>query len=104
VGRLWLHRELSDTQAAAGFLIADIYRHSDSAERGKERTNATTSAADGVPHVTKRDRRSIDDLLLEYPPKLREAVIELCVLGRSVDWKIRPDIRGGTRSHRRGLA
>ena len=29
----------------------------------------------------------------EYPPKVREAVIELCVFNRAVDWKLRPEIR-----------
>jgi hypothetical protein len=92
LGRLWLHRELTETQAAAGFLITDIYCHSDSAERAKERATATTSAARGESHRAKSDRKTLDGLLSEYSPELREAVIELCVRGRTVDWKLRPDI------------
>jgi hypothetical protein len=93
VGRLWLHRELTDTQAAAGFLVADIYRHSDSSECAKERTAAATSAAGGEPLGAKGAKKALDDLLLEYPPKLREAVMDLCVLDRTLDWRFRDDIR-----------
>jgi len=90
---LWLHRELSDTQAAAGFLIGDNYRRGDSAESAKEPTNAVTADVRGDLHFSEIDRKAIDDFLLGYPPKLREAMIELCVSNRAVDWKLRPDIR-----------
>ncbi len=93
VGRLCFHRELTDTQAAAAFVIADIYRSGDSEDSAKERRDGTTAATEGDPHGSQRDRKALDDLLSEYPPKLREAVIELCVLNRNVDWKLRPQIR-----------
>ena len=35
----------------------------------------------------------LDRLLSEYPPKVREAVIELCVFNRTVDWRLRSEIR-----------
>jgi hypothetical protein len=92
LGRLWLHRELTDTQAAAGFLVENIYRHR-TPERANERTAAATSAARSDPRVAKIDQMAIDNLLLEYPPKLREAVIDLCASNRTVDWKLRTDIR-----------
>jgi hypothetical protein len=50
------------------------------------------SAARRESHRANSDRKALDGLLSEYPPKLREAVIELCVRGRTVDWKLRPDI------------
>ncbi len=93
LGRLCFHRELTDTQAAAGFLIAHIYRSGDSEGSGNERGDATTAAMEGDPHASQKDRKALDDLLSEYAPKLREAVIELCVLNRTVDWKLRPQIR-----------
>lgn len=93
IGRLCFHGKLTDTQAAAGFLISDICRSGDSEEVGKDRRNAAGAAAGGDPHASQRDRKALDDLLSEYPPKLREAVIELCVLNRIVDWKLRPQIR-----------
>jgi hypothetical protein len=93
LGRLWQHREFTDTQAGAGFLIADIYRLSDSAESAKKRGDATAAAKRGGPNAAERDRKALDALLSEYPPKVSEAVIELCVFNRAVDWKLRPEIR-----------
>ena len=37
--------------------------------------------------------RRLDALLSEYPAKVSDAVIELCVFNRAVDWKLRPEIR-----------
>ncbi len=93
LGRLRFHGELSDAQVAAGFLIAEIYRSGHSENGGKERRDATTAAMEGDPQAFQRDRKALDELLSEYPAKLREAVIELCVLDRNVDWKLRPQIR-----------
>ena len=93
LGRLCLNRELTETQAEAGFLIADICRCSDLEESAKECTDAASAATRGDPHATQKDRKAIDALLSEYPPKVREAVIELCVFNRAVDWKLRPEIR-----------
>ena len=59
----------------------------------KECTDAASAATRGDPHATQKDRKAIDALLSEYPPKVREAVIELCVFNRAVDWKLRPEIR-----------
>jgi hypothetical protein len=92
LARLCFHRELTETQAEAGFLIADIYRHGDSAESTKERGDATAAAKRGDSRAA-RDRKELDALLSEYPPKVSEAVIELCVSDRAVDWKLRPEIR-----------
>lgn len=83
LGRLCFHRELTETQASAGFLIADIYRHSVSAESAMERGDATAAAKRGA----------LDALLSEYPAKVSQAVIELCVSNLAVDWKLRPQIR-----------
>ncbi len=93
LGRLCLHGELTYTQAAAGWLIAETYRSGDSENGGKERMDATIAAVGGDPHVFQGDRKALDGLLSEYPAKLREAVIELCVLDRTVDWALRPQIR-----------
>ena len=93
LARLCVNRELTETQAEAGFLIADICRCSDSEESAKECTDAASAATRGDPHATQKDRKAIDALLSEYPPKVREAVIELCVFNRAVDWKLRPEIR-----------
>src|SRR5271170_1260361 len=93
LGRLWLHGELTDTQAAGGRVIACIYRNGDSEEEDKDRRHATAAATDVDPHASQRDRKALDGLLSEYPPKLSEAVIELCVFNRTVDWKLRPQIR-----------
>jgi hypothetical protein len=75
----------------SGFPHRGYYSYSDSAGRVKERTTATTPTARGK---SKSNRQALDNLLLEYSPKLREAVIELSVRGRTVDWELRPDIRG----------
>jgi hypothetical protein len=91
--RLRLHRELTEAQAAAGFVIADIYNRSDSAEAAKEGGDAPAVDIAGNPHPAQTDRKALDALLLEYPPKVRKAVIELCVFNRAVDWKLRPEIR-----------
>jgi hypothetical protein len=93
LGRLWLHGELTDTQAAGGRVIVYIYRNGDSEEEGKDRRHATAAATDVDPHASQRDRKALDGLLSEYPPELSEAVIELCVFNRTVDWKLRPQIR-----------
>jgi hypothetical protein len=93
LARLCFNRELTETQAEAGFLIADICRCSDSEESAKECTDAPSAATRGDPHATQKDRKALDVLLSEYPPKVREAVIELCVFNRAVDWKLRPEIR-----------
>jgi hypothetical protein len=93
LGRLWLYGELTDTQAAGGRVIAHIYRNGDSEKEGKARRHATAAATDVDPHASRRDRKALDELLSEYPPKLSEAVIELCVFNRTVDWKLRPQIR-----------
>jgi hypothetical protein len=90
LGRLCFHRELTDTQAAAGFLIAEIYSCEESTDSVEERPDATTAAATRPAHAA---RTALDCLLAEYPPKVCEAVIELCVLSRAVDWKLRPQIR-----------
>jgi len=87
LGRLCFHRELTETQARAGFLIAEIYGESlDSVEE----RDATAAAATRATHAA---RPALDRLLAEYPPKVCEAAIELCVLNRVVDWKLRPQIR-----------
>jgi hypothetical protein len=62
-------------------------------ESAKECTDAPSAATRGDPHATQKDRKALDALLSEYPPKVREAVIELCVFNRAVDWKLRPEIR-----------
>jgi hypothetical protein len=90
---LCFHRELTEIQAAAGFLIADIYRNGDSAESAKERRDATAAARRGGLNAAQKDRRALDALLSEYPPKVSTAVIELCVSNRTVDWNLRPEIR-----------
>ena len=87
LARLCFNRELTETQAEAGFLIADVCRCSDLEELAKECTDAVSAATRGDPHATQKDRKAIDALLSEYPPKVREAVIELCVFNRAVDWK-----------------
>jgi hypothetical protein len=51
------------------------------------------TAIDGLSGRAARDRKELDALLSEYPPKVSEAVIELCVSDRAVDWKLRPEIR-----------
>jgi hypothetical protein len=58
-----------------------------------ERGDATAAAKRGGPNAAQRDRKALDALLSEYPPKVGEAVIELCVFNRAVDWKLRPEIR-----------
>jgi hypothetical protein len=93
LGRLWLHGELTDTQAAGGRVIAYVYRNGDSEEKGKDRRHATAAATDVDQRASQRDRKALDGLLSEYPAKLSEAVIELCVHNRTVDWKLRPQIR-----------
>jgi hypothetical protein len=92
LGRLYLHRELTETQAAAGFLIADIYRCGESAESA-ERGHATTADTREDHRAAAGGRMALDRLLSEYAPKLREAVIELCVFNRPVDWTLYPEIR-----------
>jgi hypothetical protein len=92
-GRLWLHGEVTDAQAAAGFLIADIYRSGDFEEASKGRTGVTTAGTGVGPNASQRDRKELDDLLSVYPPKVRNGLIELCVLNRTVDWELRPQIR-----------
>jgi hypothetical protein len=81
---LCVNRELTETQAEAGFLVADICRCSDSEESAKECTDVTSAATRGDPH-TQRDRKALDVLLSEYPPKVSEAVIELCVFNRRLE-------------------
>jgi hypothetical protein len=93
LSRLCFHRELTETQAAAGFLIGDIYRHSASAESTMECGDATAATKRGGPNAAQRDRKALDALLLEYPPKVNQAVIELCVSNLAVDWNLRPQIR-----------
>jgi hypothetical protein len=93
LARLCFNRELTETQAETGFLIADVCRCSDSEESAKECTDAALAATRGDLHATQKDRKAIDALLSEYSPKVREAVIELCVFNRAVDWKLRPEIR-----------
>jgi hypothetical protein len=93
LARLCFNRELTETQAEAGFLIADICRCSDSEESAKECTDAASAATRGDPHATQKDRKALDALLSEYPPKVSDAVIELCVFNRAVDWQLRPEIR-----------
>jgi hypothetical protein len=93
LARLCFNRELTETQVEAGFLIADIFRCSDSEESAKECTDTDSAATRGDLHATQKDRKALDALLSEYPPKVREAVIELCVFNRAVDWKLRPEIR-----------
>jgi hypothetical protein len=79
LSRQLVHGELTKAQASTGFLIADIYRHGDATESAKERGDAS--------------RKALDALLSEYPPKISEAVIELCVFNRVVEWKLRREIR-----------
>ena len=79
--------------ADAGFLIADVFRCSDSEDSAKECADTDSAATRGDPHATQKDRKALDALLSEYPPKVSEAVIELCVFNRAVDWQIRPEIR-----------
>jgi hypothetical protein len=92
-GRLWLQGEVTDAQAAAGFVIADIYRSSDFGEASKDRRGVTTAATGVGPNASQRDRNELDDFLSKYPSKVRNALIELCVLDRTVDWVLRPQIR-----------
>jgi hypothetical protein len=93
LARLCFNRELTETQAEAGFLIADIWRCSDSEDLAKECTDTTSAVTRGDMHATQKDRKALDALLSEYPPKVSEAVIELCVFNCAVDWNLRPEIR-----------
>jgi hypothetical protein len=70
LARLCFNRELTETQAEAGFLIADICRCSDSEESAKECTDAASAATRGDAHATQKDRKALDALLSEYRPKL----------------------------------
>jgi hypothetical protein len=88
LGRLYLHGEFTETQANAGFLIADIYRCGGLAERG----DATTADRRGDACPAPGDRIALDRFLSEYAPKLREAVIELCVFDQAVDRTLYPEI------------
>jgi hypothetical protein len=81
LGRLYLHGEFTETQTNAGFLIADVYRCGESAERG----DATTADRRGGLCTVPGDRIALDHLLSEYPPKLRKAVIKLCVFDQAVE-------------------
>jgi hypothetical protein len=92
LGRLCFHRELTETQAAAGFCIADIYRSGDSADSVDDRRGVTAASEPINPRAVP-DRIALDRLLSEYPPKVREGVIELCVFNRTVDWRLRSEIR-----------
>ena len=71
-------RELTETQAAAGFCIADIYRSGDSEDSLDDR-RGVAAASEPINPRTAPDRIVLDRLLSEYPPKVREAAIELCV-------------------------
>jgi hypothetical protein len=92
LARLCFNRELTETQAAAGFRIADIYRNGNSADSLDDRRGVAAAFEPVNPRVVP-DRIALDRLLSEYPPKVREAVIELCVSNRTVDWRLRPEIR-----------
>jgi len=92
LARLCFNRELTETQAAAGFRIADIYRSGDSADSLDDR-RGVAAASEPINPRAAPDRIALDRLLSEYPPKVREAVIELCVSNRTVDWRLRPEIR-----------
>jgi hypothetical protein len=72
LARLCFNRELTETQAETGFLIADVCRCSDSEESAKECTDAALAATRGDLHATQKDRKAIDALLSEYSPKVRE--------------------------------
>jgi hypothetical protein len=88
-----VHGELTEAQASTGFLVANIYRHGDSAESAKERGDATAAAKPTGRKSLQKKRKALDALLSEYPPKISEAVVELCVFNRVVDWKLRREIR-----------
>jgi hypothetical protein len=88
LGRLYFHGELTEAQVNAGFLIADIYRCC----RLAERRDATTADRRGGLCTAPGDRIALDRLLSEYAPKLREAVIELCVLDQAVERALYPEI------------
>jgi hypothetical protein len=92
LGRLYLHGELTQTQATAGFLIADIYRCGESTE-STVRGHVTGADTRGNPRAAAGGRIALDRVLSEYAPKPREAVIELCVFNRPVDWTLYPEIR-----------
>jgi hypothetical protein len=78
LARLCFNRELTETQAAAGFCIADIYRSGDSEDSLDDR-RGVAAASEPINPRTAPDRIVLDRLLSEYPPKVREAAIELCV-------------------------
>jgi hypothetical protein len=92
LARLCFNRELTETQAAVGFRIADIYRSGDSADSPDDLRDVTAASEPVNPRAAP-DRIALDRLLSEYPPKVREAVIELCVFNRTVDWRLRSEIR-----------
>jgi hypothetical protein len=84
--------------ADAGFLIADVFRCSDSEDSAKECADTDSAATRGDPHATQKDRKALDALLSEYPPKVSEAVIELCVFNRAVDWQAVSQSMSGRRT------
>ena len=85
LARLCFNRELTETQAAAGFRIADIFRSGDSAGNSPDDRRDITAASEPLNLRAAPARIALDRLLSEYPPKVREAVIGLCVFNRTVE-------------------
>src|SRR5271169_534708 len=65
LARLCFNRELTETQAAAGFRIADIYRSGDSADSLDDR-RGVAAASEPINPRAAPDRIALDRLLSEY--------------------------------------